>query len=185
MLERREGNHHEAGSATDIGEEDGDMEEERTEDAKEEDKRKKKGAKEDNKGTEDIEEEEEEEEFYSRVFDPQQHIAEEIDGNRISGGVVSGRDSGAGDVNLKGGGGGILRGRTKNRRRKRAPPRHVTLEEEMTGKKLGPRENVSKFYNLLSRKFVSLMAFGIEITKYSSAKSCLISRLNCCFFRFF
>jgi hypothetical protein len=142
VLERREGNHHEAGSATDIGEEDGDMEEERTEDGKEEDKRKKSVTKEDNKGAENIEEEEEEEEeFYSRVFDPQQHKTEEIDSNRISDGV-SGRDSGGGDVNLKGGGGGILRGRTKNRRRKRAPPRHVTLEEEMTGKKLG-RENVS------------------------------------------
>jgi hypothetical protein len=117
------------------------------EDAKEEDKRKKRGAKEDNKGAENIEEEEEEDdEFYSRVFEPQQQVTEEIDSNRISG-VVSGRDSGDGDVNRKGSGGGILRGRTKNRRRKRAPPRHVTLEEEMTGKKFG-RENVSKFYNL-------------------------------------
>ncbi len=147
MLERREGNHHDAGSAKDIGEEDH-MErsvEKRSEDGKEEDKRKKRGAKEDNKNIEE-EEEEEEEEFYSRVFDPQQHITEEIDSNRISGGrgVVSVPESGGGDVNLKGGGGGILRGRTKNRRRKRAPSRHVTLEEEMTGKKLG-RENVSKF----------------------------------------
>ncbi len=160
MLERREGNHHEAGSATDIEEQDM---ERSAEDAKEEDKRKKRGTKEDNKGAEE-DEEEEEEEFYSRVFDPQQPVTEEIDihcisgggvgvSGRDSGGVVSGCDSGGGDVSRVGG--GILRGRTKNRRRKRAPPRHVTLEEEMTGKKLG-QENVSKFYNLqFSRKFVS------------------------------